>query len=137
MADFAGAAPSSIDCHPYQPSTTVIIPMIAQTIFLPPEFSSSNSNSSSPSSTVGVGGTLTQLQNFAVAGGTGNYIETSDLSSLNAAMDAIVEGVLSCKIALDPPPAVVAELADLPAPGGEGLGTHRACGDRASSSKTP
>jgi hypothetical protein len=57
-----------------------------------------------PTYAVSVGGTLTQLQNFAVAGGTGNYIETSDLSSLNAAMDAIVEGVLSCKIALDPPP---------------------------------
>ncbi|MGB1699889.1 MAG: vWA domain-containing protein [Nannocystaceae bacterium] len=57
-----------------------------------------------PTYAVSVGGTLTQLQNFAVAGGTGNYIETSDLSSLNAAIDAIVEGVLSCKIALDPPP---------------------------------
>ncbi len=57
-----------------------------------------------PTYAVSVGGTVTQLQNFAVAGGTGNYIETSDLTSLNAAIDAIVEGVLSCKIALDPPP---------------------------------
>ena len=57
-----------------------------------------------PTYAVSVGGTVTQLQSFAVAGGTGNYIETADLSSLNAAIDAIVEGVISCTIKLDPPP---------------------------------
>lgn len=57
-----------------------------------------------PTYAVSVGGDVAQLTAFAVAGGTMDYIPTTDLSSLNAAIDSIVEGVISCKIALDPPP---------------------------------
>lgn len=62
-----------------------------------------------PTYAISVGGQVNDLSGFAMSGGTGNYIATDNLAELTAAIDQILNEVISCTITLDPPP----ELPDL------------------------
>ncbi len=51
-----------------------------------------------------LGWEVDELQGYAEAGGSENYIPTENFEELTAALDQIVGGVISCVVELDPPP---------------------------------